>query len=143
MPLLDRGRADDWREYVFSEYDYNMQSAAVAIGFPPRDCRIFMVADRRWKLIQPIGFRPILFDLESDPNEFRDLGADPRFQHERDRLSGALATWGLRLSQRTTRSEQEMLGMRGRPERRGVLIGVWDENDVSDELWAHYRGCRI
>jgi hypothetical protein len=125
---------------VFSEYDYNMQNAALATGLPPRDCRIFMVADRRWKLIQPVGFRPMLFDLESDPDEFCDLGCDPRLQNQRDRLGNALAAWGLRLSQRTTRSEQEMIGMRGRPERRGVLIGLWDEQEVSDELWAHYSG---
>jgi hypothetical protein len=28
--------------------------------------------------------------------------------------------------------------MRGRAQRRGVLIGVWDESDVPDELWREY-----
>ena len=36
-----------------------------------------MVADKRWKLIHAPGFRPMLYDLATDPNEFRDLGADP------------------------------------------------------------------
>jgi hypothetical protein len=30
--------------------------------------------------------------------------------------------------------------MRGRAERRGILIGVWDESDIPDELWKGYLG---
>ena len=55
-------------------------------------------------MIHAVGFRPMLYDLESDPNEFRDLGADPAFAGERRRLMAVLAAWGLRLSQRTTLS---------------------------------------
>ena len=36
----------------------------------PRDARLFMVADKRWKLIHAPGFRPMLYDLEADPNEY-------------------------------------------------------------------------
>jgi hypothetical protein len=30
--------------------------------------------------------------------------------------------------------------MRGKSQRRGILIGVWDESDVPDELWSQYLG---
>jgi hypothetical protein len=30
--------------------------------------------------------------------------------------------------------------MRGSAEKRGILIGVWDEGDVAPEAWAKYRG---
>ena len=80
------------------------------------------------------------FDLANDPNEFNDLGADPTYAGERQRLEAALARWGLRLSQRQTRSEQQIRGMRGKAERRGILIGVWDETDVAPELWSGYLG---
>ena len=30
--------------------------------------------------------------------------------------------------------------MRGRAEARGVLIGVWDEHDVAEDLWTYYLG---
>ena len=30
--------------------------------------------------------------------------------------------------------------MRGSADRRGILIGVWDEADIAPELWAKYRG---
>ena len=99
-----------------------------------------MIADKRWKLIHAIGFRPMLFDLVNDPDELNDLGADPAYAGERQRLETALARWGLRLSQRQTRSEQQIRAMRGRAERRGILIGVWDETDVAPELWSGYLG---
>ena len=50
----------------------------------------------------------------------------------------ALAQWGLRVSQRTTRSEQQIENARGKAERRGILIGVWDEADIPAELWKGY-----
>ena len=52
----------------------------------------------------------------------------------------ALAAWGLRVSQRTTRSEQQIRNASGKAERRGILIGVWDEADISAELWSGYLG---
>jgi hypothetical protein len=52
----------------------------------------------------------------------------------------ALNAWGLRLSQRTTLSEQQMRDRRGKSQRRGILIGVWDESDVPEELWSRYLG---
>ena len=52
----------------------------------------------------------------------------------------ALNAWGLRLSQRTTLSEQQMRDLRGKSQRRGILIGVWDESELPDELWSKYRG---
>jgi len=30
--------------------------------------------------------------------------------------------------------------MRGKAERRGIMIGVWDETDVAPELWSGYLG---
>jgi hypothetical protein len=50
----------------------------------------------------------------------------------------ALAAWGLRVSQRTTRSEQQIRNASGKAERRGILIGVWDEAEIPAELWSGY-----
>ncbi len=136
-----RGEAPaQWRRYVFSEYDYCILPVAARLGVEPRNARLFMVADARWKYVHAAGFRPMLYDLASDPDEFRDLGADPAYAGERRRLAAALGDWGLRLSQRTTRSEAEMAAARGRSQRKGILIGVWDEADVADELWSQYLG---
>ena len=50
--------------------------AAEKLGAAPRDAHLFMIADKRWKLIHAVGFRPMLFDLATDPDELHDLGAD-------------------------------------------------------------------
>ncbi len=99
-----------------------------------------MAADKRWKYVHAIGFRPMLFDMQADPYEFRDLGADPAYAVERARLAAALSEWGLRMSQRTTVSEAQILKGRGKSQRKGILIGVWDEEDVPAEMWNAYRG---
>jgi arylsulfatase A-like enzyme len=139
VPFL-RGRTPpSWRSYAISEYDYALPVGA-KLDVEPRDSRLFMVADKRWKYVHAIGFRPMLYDLESDPNEFRDLGADPALEPVRQRFAAALAQWGLRLSQRTTLSEAQVRSLRGKAQRRGILIGVWDESDVPADLWRSYLG---
>jgi arylsulfatase A-like enzyme len=140
VPFLQGRLPATWRRYAISEYDYSILPLAVELGVEPRNARLFMVADKRWKYVHAIGFRPMLYDLEADPDEFRDIGADPALAGRRARLAGALNQWGLRLSQRTTRSEQQIKDSRGKSERRGILIGVWDESEVSDELWSRYLG---
>jgi arylsulfatase A-like enzyme len=142
-PLLAGAPPTPWRRFAISEYDYSLLPVAAKLGIAPRDARLFMIADKRWKLIHAPGFRPMLYDLATDPDEFRDLGADPQFEAERQRLMAALDTWGLRLSQRTTLSEQQMRDRRGKSQRRGILIGVWDESDVPEELWSKYLGDTI
>jgi arylsulfatase A-like enzyme len=127
-----------WRSFVISEYDYSLLPVAAKLGRAPRDARLFMVADKRFKLVHAIGFRPMLYDLASDPDEFCDLGADSAHAGERARLGALLHAWGLRLSQRTTRSEDEILAARGKSQRLGILIGVWDESELPDELWSAY-----
>jgi len=140
LPLLRDQRPPVWREFAFSEYDYSILPVGAALGIAPSEAHLFMVADKRWKYVHAVGFRPMLYDLETDPNEFHDLGADPAFDAQRQRMSAALAQWGLRQSQRTTLSDAQMLARRGKSQQRGILIGVWDEGDVPPELWSRYRG---
>src|SRR5262249_47512769 len=129
-----------WRRFVISEYDYGMVPFAKKLGIAPRDARLFMIADERWKLVHAPPFRPMLYDLQADPHEFRDLGGDAIHSAQRDRLMEALHAWGLRLSQRTTMSEQQIRDRSGKSQSRGILIGVWDEADVAPELWSRYLG---
>jgi arylsulfatase A-like enzyme len=139
VPFLQGRTPATGRRYAISEYDYSIQYGA-AFENAPADQRLFMVADKEWKFVHAIGYRPMLFNLKSDPQELRDLGADPAHEDVRRRMAGALAEWGLRSSQRQTRSEQQIRNMRGRAAKRGILIGVWDESDVPDEYWKGYLG---
>ncbi len=140
MPLLRGEAVDTWRRYAISEYDYSVLPVAQRLAREPKDARLYMIADERFKLVHAPGYRPMLYDLAQDPEELRDVGADASRESERQRLMAALAQWGLRVSQRTTRSEAEIKAMRGKSQRKGILIGVWDETDVPEELWSAYAG---
>ncbi len=140
LPFLAAAQPAEWRRCVFSEYDYSMLPVASRLGVAARHARLFMVADGRWKYVHAPGFRPMLFDLDTDPQELADLGADPAHEGERRRLAAELAEWGLRLSQRTTRSDAEIAAARGKSLRKGILVGVWDESELPEDLWSAYRG---
>ncbi len=140
LPFVAAARPAEWRRCVFSEYDYSMLPVASRLGVAARHARLFMVADGRWKYVHAPGFRPMLFDLDTDPQELADLGADPAHEGERRRLAAELAEWGLRLSQRTTRSDAEIAAARGKSLRKGILVGVWDESELPEDLWSAYRG---
>jgi arylsulfatase A-like enzyme len=140
VPFL-QGETPDWRQYVISEYDYSATPQAVKLGLEPRDARLFMVFDGRYKLMHAVGgFRPMLFDLHTDPNEFHDLAKGDAHQAQIDQLFGHLAEWGLRMSQRVTKSEDDIKAMRGRSLRRGILPFLIDGSEVSEELTQKYRG---
>jgi arylsulfatase A-like enzyme len=137
MPLL-HGEAVGWRKFAIAEYDYSISPSAVALKAEPKDARLFMVANKQWKYVAAIGYRPMLFDLQNDPGELNDLGDHPEYEAVRAEMDSALRRWQFRLSQRTTRSEDQVKNMRGRSLRRGVVLGVWDETDVPADLWKGY-----
>ena len=140
LPLL-HGETVDWRDYVISEYDYSVTPQALKLGLEPRDCRLFMVFDGRFKLMHAEGgFRPMLFDLATDPEEFHDLAKGDAHQSDIERLYGHLADWGRRMSQRVTTSEDDIKAMRGTSARLGVLPFLVDGSEVPDELTEKYRG---
>ena len=135
------GEEPEWRDYLISEYDYSVTPQCERLGLEPRDARLFMVYDGRYKLMHAEGgFRPMLFDLQNDPDELDDLARGTEHQAEIDRLFGYLAVWGRRLSQRVTKSEDDIKTMRGRSARRGVLPFLADGSEVPDELLEKYRG---
>lgn len=140
LPWL-HGEKPEWREFAVSEFDFSPTPQAVKLGLEPRDCRLFMVFDGRYKLMHAEGgFRPMLFDLQEDPDEFHDLAKETGHRAEIDRLYAMLAEWGRRCAQRVTRSDDDIKGMRGRSIRKGILPFLVDGSEVPDELTEHYRG---
>lgn len=140
VPIL-HGKADGaHRERVICEYDYAATPIAERLEVGAREAVIFMVADRRYKLIHcEGGFRPILFDLEADPDELHDLGDSEQHAEIVEEMYERLFAWTRRISQRTTRSEAQLQEMRTAIRRRGVVLGAYDENDMPLELTVHYR----
>ena len=134
QPLLHGDTPDDWRTYVISEYDYAFMDARINLNKPPRECWLRMVFDGRYKYVLSDGYRPMLFDLETDPNEFNDLGADPAFQVERTRLEKLLFEWSLKPRQRVTVTDGmlETVDVQRNIAEAGILIGYYDADELAD-----------
>lgn len=142
LSILEGDKDANPREFAISEYDYSATGMAGNLGLAPRDARLFMVTDGRWKLMHAEGgFRPILFDLENDPQEFTDLGDSAAHDAVIEKMYQHLGTWARRMSQRTTRSEKDILSIRNSSSNRtGVLIGVYEADDVPENIKANYVG---
>lgn len=142
LPWLHGIVPAEWRAAVVSEYDWSTSPMAADLGVAPKDARLMMAFDGRWKLIHAEGgFRPMLFDLQSDWQEFRDLGADPAYGAEVARMYGLLNGWARRMAQRTTVSDAQVLARRrGSADRVGLLIGVAEESEVAPDVAAALRG---
>jgi len=140
LPVLRGGHAPA-RDAVFCEYDYSATPLAGKLGLHPREARMFMVHDGRWKMVHfDGGIRPMLFDLQADPAEVVDLGASPTHADIRAGLYDRLHTWARRPAARTTFANDAFIAARGKGYRKGVLIGVVGENDLDPELVAKYVG---
>ena len=140
MPILHGRDRKALRDYVICEMDFSSSPLADKLGLGVRDAVMFMVADKKWKLTHfEGGFRPMLFDLEEDPDELVDLGESEAHAHVIEAMYDKLFAWTRRVSQRTTRSRAQLEEMRVKGRQRGVVIGVYDENDIPLELTRHYR----
>ena len=135
------GATPEWRDYVISEYDYSVHPVASTLGLSPKDCRLFMIFDGRYKMMHAEGgFRPMLFDLQTDPQELTDLAKSDTHQPVIDRLYRHMASWGRRSAQRVTMSDTDIVNRRGRSLRRGILPFLYDGSEVPDDLTARYCG---
>ena len=140
LPILHGQVAETPREFAICEYDYSASPIAETLGVSVRDAAMFMVATKKWKLIHcEGGFRPILFDLENDPDELTDLGDSAAHADVIAQMYDHLFAWARRPSQRTTRSAAELVEMRTKSRGKGVILGAYDEGDAPPELTVKYR----
>lgn len=138
MPFLHGGAQSNWRTYAISENNYGLFPGVTALADTVDDPRQFMVVTRRWKYIHAPSFRPMLFDLENDPNELIDLGADPQFEEVRKDHEAMLAEWARRLSQRVTMSKAQVDEERQRSFSRGIQLGVFTQDDLPEPARPFY-----
>ena len=126
-PLLhSKPFSGSWREFVVSEGDYSFRSLVrEPLGRPVNGCRMFMIRSSRWKYVHFEGLPAQLFDLQDDPTELDDLGADPAKAQVREEHATALFDWlrGLRIH--PTASDRDAAAWTVKESRSGTLIGVW------------------
>ena len=129
QPLL-HGQEASWRDFCVSEYDYATRDARRAVGVDQGDARLTMIFDGRWKYVHVEEMRPLLFDLEADPDELVDLGGDPAFAEQVERLRGLHFEWTRQHHSRITRTAEEVEAMTDAREPPGILIGYRDRAEL-------------
>ena len=141
LPFIHGETPINWRDYAISEYDYSTSPEAKILDLNPKQARLFMLVDKNWKFVfADGGFRPLLFDLKNDPKELVDLGDDPKYAKVVNMFLERLSQWARRPSQRTTRTEQQLINSREiGPEQVGVFIGVYSEDEFPPEVTAKTR----
>ncbi|MBM3526271.1 MAG: phosphonate monoester hydrolase, partial [Alphaproteobacteria bacterium] len=117
--------ADPWREAVVSELDYTLRHARRNLGLGPFEGRAWMLRTARWKLVFHERFRPQLYDLAADPQEFADLGADPAHGGILAEMSERLFAWFRARRHRITVPDAVLDARTGTGKQRGYFIGVW------------------
>ncbi len=140
LPHL-HGTASEERDYVIAEYDFSASPLAGKLDLHPDQARMFMVADKAWKMIHfESGHRPMLFDLTHDPGEVTDLGDSAEHAAIRSALYDKLFDWARRPAARTTMSNDSFILKRTASARQGVMIGVPDASDAAPDAVQKYVG---
>ncbi len=125
-PLLHENDIEDWRDYTISEIDFSDRGPRSLLELEPYQCRGIMVRNQRWKYIYHQEFIPQLFDMENDPDELVDLGADPEYRKTCSDMKELVFQWRNSLKRRTGLSydDAEKLGPE-QDEAHGIIIGRW------------------
>ncbi|WP_341234712.1 sulfatase-like hydrolase/transferase [uncultured Sulfitobacter sp.] len=128
-PILN-GTKGFSRRYAISEHDYHWSEMARELDVAQEHAHTVMIFDGRWKYIRCEGFRPVMFDLETDPQELRDIGASKSAAHVavRARMESALLDWSRRHHTRIT-ATPVILERQKHAASGGILIGFWDEQE--------------
>jgi arylsulfatase A-like enzyme len=125
VPLVRGNAAAASRDAVFSELDYGFRRARRVLGRGVRECRGFMVRTEGWKYVHWEGFRPQLFDLDADPRELADLGADARHDAVRARLRERLFDWIATGKRRTSVTDEAVVEGTDAHRVHGIHTGIW------------------
>ncbi len=132
QPLL-HGSDVALREFCVSEYDYSTRDARRAVGVDQNDARLAMIFDGRWKYIHVETMRPILYDLQTDPNELQDLATNPAYTEQLARLAAMHYEWSRRHHNRITRDAATIERMTDEREPPGIIIGYANREELEDD----------
>ena len=96
MPFIEGATPARWREEAHWEYDFRDivgQRAESALGLRSEQCSFSVLRGRRYKYVHFAALPPLLFDLETDPGEFRNLADDPAYRPQRLECASKLLSW--------------------------------------------------
>jgi arylsulfatase A-like enzyme len=104
MPFVAGEAPKTWRTEAHWEHDFRdipNQVPERALGLHSDDCNYAVIRDAKFKYVHFAALPALLFDMENDPHETRNLAADPA--HAKTMLDYAqrMLSWRLRHADRT------------------------------------------
>jgi arylsulfatase A-like enzyme len=96
----------DWRTEVHWEWDFRDPVGHVfedLLGVPMDHCTLNVIRDHHTKYVHfaADALPDLLFDLDADPHQFRDLASDPLYAGRRGDMAAKLLSWRMRHADRS------------------------------------------
>lgn len=104
LPWLRGTSPESWRTAVHWEFDFRdprHQAAEKALGLASSACALNVWRDRDYKLVHFTDLPPLLFDLNSDPDETTNLAVQPPYREQLLTMTQQLLSHRLRYSDRS------------------------------------------
>ena len=104
MPLVAGDEPAAWREAAHWEVDFRDVVGAApeqALGLGGESCNFAVRRTDRFKCVHFADLPPLLFDVEADPSECRNLAEDPGYREVLLAETQALLSWRLRSEERS------------------------------------------
>lgn len=97
VPFLDGRSPGRWRDAAHWEFDFRSvggQMVEQVLGLSSRQCNLAVIRDEHFKYAHfSGGLPPVLFDLANDPDETRNLAAEPAYATARIDMAERLLAW--------------------------------------------------
>ncbi|MEQ8603294.1 MAG: alkaline phosphatase family protein [Marivibrio sp.] len=93
-----------WRDAAHVEYDFGDpigRAAEDAFGLTSDQCGLAFITDGRFKYVHFEALRPLLYDLEADPQQRRNVADDPAYAPALAEMRGRLLTWRMAQDEKT------------------------------------------
>lgn len=93
LPFLEGRTPERWRDSVFWEFDFRDVEQGAAerhFGLRPQECNLAVLRSQSFKYVHFNRLPPLLFDLERDPAETRNVADDPAYASVRLRMAESL-----------------------------------------------------
>jgi arylsulfatase A-like enzyme len=106
--LAGDGPPEHWRSEAHFEWDFRNAATGLAeayFGIPSAHCLLNVVRSATTKFVQFAAsadvLPPLLFDLDADPGQLRDVSQDPDYTEARIQATEHLLAWRMRNDDRT------------------------------------------
>lgn len=103
MPFVERGAPDDWRRFAHWEYDFRevvSQGPEKALGLTSDQCSLAVLRGEHYKYVHFPALPPLLYDLQSDPNELHNVAGEPAYASIRSEMAERMLSWRMTHAER-------------------------------------------